>query len=180
MRLPLLFLLLLLLTACGDAVEIQSPSVATIDPVVGEGIVQVDAPAPTFRLPTTSGGVVELESLRGKVVIVNFWATWCGPCRVEMPELQAVYEAHRDAGLEIIAVEAQSSGSAEESTTFLQEAGVTFPSVRDEEGLMELHYIRRPAWPTTVIIDQEGIVRFVQLGATTREMIEAQLDELGL
>ncbi len=45
---------------------------------------------------------------------------------------------------------------------------------------MELHYIRRPAWPTTVIIDQEGIVRFVQLGATTREMIEAQLDELGL
>lgn len=170
-------LLLLALVACGG--EQEDASVGGMDPVVGEGSVTVGEPAPTFRLPATDGSVVDLSEMKGQVVVLNFWATWCAPCRVEMPELQAAYQANQEDGLRIVAIEIRASGSAEESAGLLEERGVRFPNVRDASGLMEERFIRRPAWPTTIFIDREGIVRYVQVGPMTKEFIEERLSELG-
>lgn len=153
---------------------------STLPAEVGTGEMRVGEPAPTFRLPAQDGRVVDLAELKGEPVILNFWATWCGPCRVEMPELQAAYEQYQDEGLHLIGVEVASSGSAEESAAFLDEVGVTFPTYRDTDNAMEDAYLKRPALPTTVFIDREGIVRYVQLGPVTNELIQEQLDALGL
>ena len=182
-RICLCILIGVLVAACGRAGPLpgQPTPVATadVDAFVGEGEVRVGEPAPDFLLPTTGGEVVSLSDLRGKAVVVNFWATWCAPCRIEMPELEAAYQAHRDE-MEIIGVEVRASGSPQESNAFLQEVGVTFPTVRDEQGLMEQRYVRRPAYPTTIFIDPEGIVRLVQISPMTKEFIEEQLSALGL
>ncbi|MDQ4076232.1 MAG: TlpA family protein disulfide reductase [Chloroflexota bacterium] len=177
-------LLLIVLVSCGGSSGDSDATSVSNGPTTGEahveeGEVRVGEPAPTFRLPTMDGRVLDLEEMEGKAVIVNFWATWCGPCRVEMPELQAAYERFHDHGLEIIGVEVASSGNAEQSAEFLQEVGVSFPTYRDENNLMEDQYIKRPALPTTVFIDRQGIVRFVQIGPMTEAFIEEQLDALG-
>jgi thiol-disulfide isomerase/thioredoxin len=125
------------------------------------------------------GTEVDSAELLGKVVILNFWATWCGPCRIEMPEFEAAYQDQRDHGLEVFAVEIRASGSVEESEQFLSEVGVTFPNIRDEEALLERAFIKRPAWPTTIIIDRDGVVHHVQVGPITREVIDEKMGELG-
>jgi peroxiredoxin len=167
-----------LLAACGDepAPETTGPQ---IEPQVGEGEVRIGEPAPHFRVQAHDGTILDLREMEGKAVVLNFWATWCGPCRVEMPDLEAAYRTHREDGLEIIGVEIQASGSPEQSAAFLRETGVSFPTVRDETAALERAYIRRPAWPTSIFIDREGIVHFVQIGPMDRRFIEQQLDDLG-
>ena len=183
-RFLLVLSLLIVLVSCGgsggnsDATSL-SKGATLVEARVEEGEVRVGESAPTFRLPTADGRVLDLEEMEGKAVIVNFWATWCCPCRLEMPELQGAYDRFHDDGLEIIGVEVASSGTAEQSAEFLQEVGVSFPTYRDENNLMEDQYIKRPALPTTVFIDRQGIVRFVQIGPMTEEFIEEQLDALG-
>lgn len=174
-----LLLLALLLAGCTGGGETGSSAPDAVRAEVGRGEAEVGEPAPRFVLPAQDGRALSLEEMKGKALIVNFWATWCGPCRVEMPALQAAYETFGDEGLEVIGVEVASSGSAAESQQFLQEVGVSFPTYRDEGNLMEDSYLKRPALPTTFFIDREGIVRHVQIGPVTEELIAEQLDELG-
>jgi cytochrome c biogenesis protein CcmG, thiol:disulfide interchange protein DsbE len=178
MKLLVLGCMMLLVLACAGEPSAEI-SVPEIEPQVGEGEVRIGEPAPHFRIQARDGTILDLREMEGKAVVLNFWATWCAPCKVEMPDLEAAYRSHRDDGLEIIGVEIQASGTPEQSVAFLSETGVSFPTFKDETAAMERVYIRRPAWPTSIFIDREGIVHFVQIGPMDRAFIEQQLDDLG-
>jgi peroxiredoxin len=167
-----------LLVGCGSSPTNTSESFYKVQSV-GEGEVAVGQIAPTFIVTTPDGTEINSADLRGKVIILNFWATWCIPCRIEMPEFEAAYQDQREKGLEVFAVEIRASGNAEDSAQFLQEVGVTFPNIRDEDALMEGAFIKRPAWPTTIIINREGVVHHVQVGPITTEVIAEEMNELG-
>jgi thiol-disulfide isomerase/thioredoxin len=174
---PYSLLLTILLVACSGGSEASKTAYSVKS--VGEGDVTAGSLAPAFVIVAPDGAEIDSADLHGKVVILNFWATWCGPCRIEMPEFEAAYQDQRDNGLEVFSVEIRASGSPEESEQFLREVGVTFPNIRDEEALMENAFIKRPAWPTTIIIDRDGIVHHVQVGPITAEIIDEKMNELG-
>jgi thiol-disulfide isomerase/thioredoxin len=119
--------------------------------------------APDFRLTLLAGGELALSDLRGKVVIVNLWASWCPPCRAEMPALQEVYEAYRDRGLEILAVNTTYQDSQSAAARFVQEYGLTFPVPLDQTGEVSRSY-RLRALPTSFFIDRDGVIRSVVIG----------------
>ena len=121
------------------------------------GVPSENAPAPAFELTTLDGRHVTLQSLRGQVVLVNFWATWCPPCRVEMPGFQKVYERYASQGFTIVGV-ATDIGGSDKVRHFLSDRGVTYPVamangaiVRDFGGVHML--------PTSFLIDRQGRIR---------------------
>ena len=117
--------------------------------------------APGFDLAARDGGRVALSDLKGQVVMVNFWATWCGPCRQEMPHLEALYQRYNGLGFTLLGVnvEEDSSGADE----FLAETPVSFPILFDPENkVSELYNV--VAMPSTVLIDKGGNMRFIHHG----------------
>jgi len=124
--------------------------------------------APDFTLDVLGGGELTLSDLRGKAVVVNLWASWCPPCRAEMPALERVYEANRDRGLEIVALNTTFQDSEGAAAEFVQEFGLTFPVVLDRAGEASRTYQLR-ALPTTFFIDKGGIIREVVLGGPMSE-----------
>jgi peroxiredoxin len=106
-----------------------------------------------FTLPLLAGGNVNLSSYRGKVVILNFWATWCPPCRTEMPSMEILYQRFNAQGLEILAVDTGENASTVQQ--FINSAGYTFPVILDSANRVSSVYGIR-AIPTTFIIDREG------------------------
>ncbi|GIK34592.1 MAG: hypothetical protein AMXMBFR45_11280 [Gammaproteobacteria bacterium] len=121
------------------------------------------APAPEFSLPARSGGDVSLSSLRGQVVLVNFWATWCGPCRKEMPLLEQIYQRYKGLGFTLLAVNVEEdSGGADQ---WLRDTPVSFPVLFDRDNRVSKLY-QVTAMPSTVIIDRKGQVRFIHYGYT--------------
>jgi thiol-disulfide isomerase/thioredoxin len=120
------------------------------------GLSHGDVP-PSFELTATDGTLHRLEEVvpEKKVVVLNFWATWCAPCRLEMPQFQTLYERYRDKGLQILAVNVQE----DEKTVrdFLDQRTLSFPILLDREGLVAARY-RVEAFPTTVVLDAEGKV----------------------
>jgi cytochrome c biogenesis protein CcmG, thiol:disulfide interchange protein DsbE len=132
--------------------------------------------AADFSLSTLDGDAASLRDYRGRVVILNFFATWCGPCRAEMPDMQAIYGELRDRGLVVVAV---NQGEAEESVTaFAREFGLTFPLLLDSDLAIGKMYAVR-GYPTTVVIDRKGIVRDVIVGGPlTRTALHRLVDGL--
>jgi len=134
--------------------------------------------APDFSLELLGGGQVSLSDLRGKAVIVNLWASWCPPCRAEMPALQQVYEANRSRGLEILAVNTTFQDSEAGAAEFVREFGLTFPIPLDRTGVVSRTYQLR-ALPTTFFIDRGGVVRKVVLGGPMSETtIQTAVEDL--
>lgn len=128
--------------------------------------------APPLRLPLVGGGEMDLESYRGRVVVLNFWATWCEPCKAEMPVFEQAQQRYRDRGLAVLAVDFQERD--EEITAFLNQVGVTFPSLADRTGEVTRQW-RATGLPTTFLIDRQGIIRDVRVGAFTESMLEERL-----
>jgi cytochrome c biogenesis protein CcmG, thiol:disulfide interchange protein DsbE len=126
-------------------------------------------PASNFTSPALSGSEVALADYSGDVVVVNFWATWCPPCKAEMPGINNFYEAHRDDGLVVLAVNAQESES--QVRPFIEASGFTFPVLLDPVGSVVNQY-QVHSFPTTIIIDRDGVVRHIQVGMISEEELE--------
>ena len=132
--------------------------------------------APALEGVTLSGSPVRLEDLKGKVVLVNFWATWCPPCRLEMPAMQALYTRYHDQGFAILAVNLQEQD--DQMSAFVDEMGLTFPVVIDRAGDLSSAY-RVTSLPTTFIVDREGIIRDRIVGGPLAEaLIESKITPL--
>lgn len=133
---------------------------------------EVGSMAPPISQPTLNGDTMTLASLRGSPVVVNFWATWCPPCIVEMPELQAAYEAHAADGLRILAV--NMGESADVIAPWVASLGLTFDILLDEDELLPVLY-RVLAQPSTFIIAPDGAISHIFYGPVTRGQLENAL-----
>ena len=133
-------------------------------------------PAPDFTLTDQYGETHTLSDYQGQTVFLNFWATWCGPCKMEMPDIQALYEEwDENAGdLVVLGVAGPGigqEGSAEDIAAFLEENGYTYPVVMDDTGMLFYQY-GISAYPTTFMIDPEGNVFGYVQGAVSREIMD--------
>jgi peroxiredoxin len=136
-------------------------------------------PAPEFSAPDLNGDTVSLASLRGDVVLLNLWATWCPPCRVEMPHLQALHDELADRGLRVVGVSVDSEGSSGTVVRFLDDLDIDFLILRDPAEHVP-HLYRTIGLPLSVLIDREGIIRWRHTGPVTSDdpRLRAVLDEL--
>lgn len=128
----------------------------------GGGKLAPGKPAPEFELGTLDGQMLSLSQFRGSPVLLNFWATWCGPCRREMPYLQKVYERWQGVGLVLLAINI--GESPPDVAEFMQAGRFTFPVLMDVSGEVATRY-GIEGIPTTFFIDAEGIIQEVQVGA---------------
>jgi peroxiredoxin len=145
--------------------------------IAQRGVVKPGEPAPNFQLRDMEGRIVSLSDLRGKVVLLNFWATWCGPCRVEMPAMERLYRTYDRKDFEILAVSTDAQGVAV-TRPFQQENRLTFPILHDADFRVGLSYGARTL-PMTFMVDRQGIVRQHIFGARDWEAPEAhQLIEM--
>jgi cytochrome c biogenesis protein CcmG/thiol:disulfide interchange protein DsbE len=135
-----------------------------------------EAAAPAFTLPDLQGKPVSLEGLRGRVVAVNFWATWCGPCREEIPELARIYAAHRGQCFEMLGI-AEESGTRDEIADSAHRFGINYPVLLDDEGRIGEAF-QIPGYPRTYLIDHEGRVRKTFTGAVDAADLEGALGPL--
>jgi cytochrome c biogenesis protein CcmG/thiol:disulfide interchange protein DsbE len=154
----------LLITGCAGDSE---SSVATA--TVGEA-------APNFELQNLDGQLISLSSLKGKPVLVNFWATWCSPCVSEMPYIQEIHEEWSDTGLMVLAINL--GDNASEAEQFLQEHNLSLPVLLDTKNVVAPKYDIRYI-PTTFFIDKDGIVRNKVIGAfPSKAAIESRLGDI--
>jgi peroxiredoxin len=132
-------------------------------PVAERNVFKLGEPAPDFQLRDLNGRLVTLSDLRGKVVLLNFWATWCGPCRVEMPAMEQLYRTFSRNDFEILAVSTDAQGVAV-TRPFQQENHLTFPILHDADYRVGLAYGARTL-PMTFMVDRQGVVRHQIFGA---------------
>ena len=121
----------------------------------------VSGPAPDFTLKSRSGENVKLSEHRGDVVMINFWASWCAPCRQEMPLLEEIYTKYSDLGFTLLAVNVEEDSS--KASELLNEIPVTFPVLYDNKNTVTKLY-NVVAMPSTVILDRDGNMRYLHKG----------------
>jgi peroxiredoxin len=139
--------------------------------VQGQGRVQVGQPAPDFTLGTLGGGEAGLSDFRGQPMLINFWATWCGPCRVEMPEIVRAYEAHSGAGFTVLAVNLTDQDTLEDVQAFVEEFDMTFPVLLDTRGEVPRLY-GLLGLPMSIFVDREGRIARIYIGLMSGEQID--------
>ncbi len=122
---------------------------------------KIGSVAPDFALKGNSGKNLKLSEHRGEVVMINFWATWCGPCRQELPLLNSLHEKYRKAGFTLLGVNVDDRPDA--ALVMAKKLGITFPVLFDSEKRVSRLYDVN-AMPSTVLIDRDGKVRYIHLG----------------
>lgn len=137
----------------------------------------VEAYAPSFEARDPEGESLVLNDLRGETVVLNFWASWCEPCRQEMPLLEAPHHQWASSGLRILGINAEDT--ADQIGAFREDLELTFPRVMDPEGEVEARYQVR-GYPTTFLVDREDVVRFVHAGVLQADVLDEYLQEMGL
>jgi len=154
----------LLITLVGAVVLLTGRPAWAKDPLFeAMAVVHVgrETPAPEFSLPTPEGKTISLAQLRGQVVFLNFWATWCPPCRVEMPSMERLYGEFKDAGLIVLAVDM--GESARQVARFMKEFRLSFPALLDTNSDVSNRYGVR-GLPTTFLVDRSGRIVGVAIG----------------
>ncbi|HUJ76041.1 MAG TPA: TlpA disulfide reductase family protein [bacterium] len=152
---------LLVLASCGrtsrpaDPTPVSPQALAAQMQKAGIDVPSRDLPSQDFTLDSLGGGQVSLSSFKGKVVLLSFWATWCGPCKQEMPEMQALYEKLKPRGFEVVAVDMMEDKAV--VADFVKKSGYTFPVLIDHTGAVggaQMYDAR--AIPTNYIVDKNG------------------------
>jgi peroxiredoxin len=156
-----------------DSSQVESPSESAAGPlaVVDAGGAKIGTTAPNFQLWDLEGNVISLSSLRGKVVLVNFWATWCGPCRVEMPAMELLYRDFPRKDFEILAVSTDPQGIAV-TRPFRDSLGLSFPILHDSDFRVGVTYGARTL-PMTFLLDRDGVITHRIFGSRDWQSAEA-------
>jgi len=133
---------------------------------------EVDQPAPAFTWRDAQGNTYQLSDYRGQRVILNMWATWCEPCRSEMPDLDRVHGQN-----DVVVIGINKGQNIDVIPPFIDEIGVSFPLISDPDGDVSLAYGARNL-PTSVFIDRTGVVRIISIGILSAEALALQLERL--
>lgn len=123
--------------------------------------VTIQDSAPDFTLKSLEGSNLRLEEYRGQVVLINFWASWCGPCRQEMPLLDRLHQRYVDTGFAVLGINVE--GEEAPARELIDKIPVTFPVLIDEGQLVSELY-KLEAMPSTVVVDRDGVVRYIHRG----------------
>lgn len=175
--LPFILVGMGLLILIGIAVILQSEQGNQTDALDAFTLapIEVNQPAPELTLFDLDGNEVSLSDLRGEVVLLNNWATWCPPCRQEMPEFNAYYDKYKEQGFQVVAIEA---GQPEaEVRSFVEEAGLDFVVLLDPEN-QSLITFQQNSLPNSFVIDRMGNLRMAWLGAINGPTLEKYITPL--
>ncbi|WP_062104514.1 TlpA family protein disulfide reductase [Bacillus niameyensis] len=133
--------------------------------------VQSGQKAVDFQLETRNGAKISLSDYRKKIVFINFWASWCPPCRAEMPHIQEFYEEYQDKDFEVLSVNLTNlERSVDHVEKFIDQYDMTFPVIYDLEGEVDEIY-KIQTIPTSIIVDKDGIIRYRLVGPVSKERL---------
>lgn len=134
--------------------------------------------APDFTLETFEGEEITLADLRGKAIMINFWASWCPPCRAEMPSMEKVYQEYQDQGFVVLAINATHQDAFSDAALFVETSGFSFPVLADTTGSVSQSYQLR-SLPTSLFVDKEGVIQEIVYGGPIPEAdIQARVESL--
>jgi thiol-disulfide isomerase/thioredoxin len=170
--------LLLLIACAGRPAEVGGSVPAGLDPGGGQlaPAPRPGHPAPEVVLLDLKGAPVKLSSFRGKPVLINFWATWCPPCRAEMPDIETIWQRHKAEGLVVIGVDV--GEDPETVSKYLEKGGFTWLMILDSGGEVFRDLYRGAAFPSSFFIDKDGIVQDVSIGALNEKGFETKLAKI--
>ncbi len=154
-------------------INAQQKALVSVAPILPPAI--TNYPAPQLELTDLQGQPVSIEDYHGQVILVNNWATWCPPCRIEMPELQAYFDAHAAEGFVVVAIE--SGEPADQVASFVQEFRMTFPVWLDPQS-KALETFNNWDLPSSYVVDRDGIVRLSWTGGINRSTLEQYVTPL--
>jgi thiol-disulfide isomerase/thioredoxin len=173
-RLKVLGMLLVAGLLIGLVIVLLTRQPAAVNVLVAGGNARVGAPAPGFTTRSLDGATVKLSQFHGKPVLLNFWATWCAPCKDEMPLIQRASDLYGPQGLTVLAVDYQQTGTAA-MKDFLRKVDARFTAVYDPAGQIAAEYGVTVGLPVSIFIDRAGTVSFIQLGQMSNAILEQHL-----